>query len=104
ERAVVDVPAVSVFLDEQCRDQEPAEHEEDVDTQKTTRRELGAAVVQHHGDHGERADAIERGPVEAPLAGHDRRGIHALARHRTDRVVTPALANAALDCSTTNSP
>src|SRR5262249_13047927 len=55
-----------MFLQEQRRDQEAAEHEEDVDAEKSTGSNAAAGVVQHDGDDGECAQALECGQVYPP--------------------------------------
>jgi hypothetical protein len=68
ERAQADARAALVLLDQQRRDQEPAEDEEDVDAEEAAvhverRAADQGGVEQHDGEHGDGPHAVERGPV-----------------------------------------
>ncbi len=52
--------------DEEGRDQEAGEDEERVDAEEAALRPLVGVVVRHDRQHGERADAVERGLIFEP--------------------------------------
>ena len=90
ERSQGDRATRGVLLEEQRRDEEPAEHEEEVDAEVPAGQRPCCVVEQHGGDrHG--AQSVERGSVPQlrGLGRHvsPRRGTWALP---TDRVVPPA--------------
>ena len=51
------------FVDQQRRDEESGEHEEGVDTQKSTTDVADAPVVRHDAEYGQGSDAIQRGDI-----------------------------------------
>jgi hypothetical protein len=63
ERPERDAVGAGPLGDEQRGEQVPAEHEERVDAEIAADGPRLAAVVHHHGEDRERADAVERGLV-----------------------------------------
>ena len=63
ERAQVDALLPIELRHQQRRDQEPADHEEHINAEEPGRQPEHPGVVEHHGGHRERADAVERRQV-----------------------------------------
>ena len=59
ERAEVDAPVALALSHEQQRDEIARDHEEHLDTEETAGQPRRIGVVDHHRDHGERAQTIE---------------------------------------------
>src|ERR1700733_8299841 len=51
------------LLQEQAGNQKSAEHKENVDAERASLKKRDISMVGHNDEHGEGADAIERGPV-----------------------------------------
>ena len=65
-------PAADVALVEQQRcDQVSADHQEHLDAEEPAADQDDIGVVEHHGQHGERPEAVERGEVRE-LSRHGR--------------------------------
>ncbi len=69
ERSEREPPGAFELVDEQARDQEPAEHEEEVDAEEAARRDARREVVQHDREHRDAAQ-----PVESTDVAHAGRG------------------------------
>ena len=84
ERSQRDAPARAPLAHEQARDEEPAQHEEEVDAEEAAGRDVRSEVVEHDGEH---RDA--RAGRRAPGCGGTRRaGIPASGRGRRRRRLT----------------
>ncbi len=62
-------PRPGQFVEQELGDEEPAEHEEDLDAEEAAARPGEIEVIGEHGQHGHAAHAVQAGCV-----GHARRG------------------------------
>ena len=72
ERSEREAPGAFELVDEQARDQEPAEHEEQVDAEEAARGDARREVVEDHREHGDAAQPVEG--TDVPHAGRGNGG------------------------------
>lgn len=63
EASESDPTKASVFIQQERRDQEPAEDEEDVHARKAVRADPRERVVGHHGNDCQPAQPVQGGPI-----------------------------------------
>jgi hypothetical protein len=81
EAAQGDATRAGVLPQQQAGDQEPGEHEEQVDTDRPTRKTVHARVVEEHADDGDGAQTVEsrfaiRSPVGDPVMRRPNHGAY----------------------------
>ena len=69
ERTQIEQPGGPVLADQNVGNEVPAQREEHPDPEQPTGGPAEAQVVEQHGGHGDRADAIESGHIATARQG-----------------------------------